>query len=213
MASILDKFKEAPAENKVRDMSKKVKVGIIGTGWIAEAHVKAYQKCPDVEIVALADLVPGKAEAFCETYNVGENVKFYPSHKELVDAGECDAVSVCTYNATHAECTIYALEKGVNVLLEKPMKMVYGKFKAITAIYGFVLAFMTFLSASLAIMNKFENMTLNFMFAGGVFFLISDLILSGTYFGEGKRRPVDVITNHTTYYAAQFLIAASLMFI
>ncbi|MBO5858241.1 MAG: Gfo/Idh/MocA family oxidoreductase [Clostridia bacterium] len=102
-------------------MSKKVKVGIIGTGWIAEAHVKAYQKCEDVEIVALADLVPGKAEAFCETYNVGENVKFYPSHKELVDAGECDAVSVCTYNATHAECTIYALEHGMSVLLEKPM--------------------------------------------------------------------------------------------
>ena len=56
MSNILDKFKEAPAENKVRDMSKKVKVGIIGTGWIAEAHVKAYQKCEDVEIVALADL-------------------------------------------------------------------------------------------------------------------------------------------------------------
>ena len=54
MSNILDKFKEAPAEEKVRDMSKKIKVGIIGTGWIAEAHVKAYQKCPDVEIVALA---------------------------------------------------------------------------------------------------------------------------------------------------------------
>ena len=118
--NILDKFKDAPSDEKVRDYSKKLKVGIIGTGWIAEAHVKAYQKCPDVEIVALADLVPGKAEAFCERYNVGD-VKFYPSHKELIDAGECDAVSVCTYNATHAECTIYALEHGVSVLLEKPM--------------------------------------------------------------------------------------------
>ena len=118
--NILDKFKDAPSDEKVRDYSKKLKVGIIGTGWIAEAHVKAYQKCPDVEIVALADLVPGKAEAFCERYNVGD-VKFYPSHKELIDEGECDAVSVCTYNATHAECTIYALEHGVSVLLEKPM--------------------------------------------------------------------------------------------
>ena len=88
MSSILDKFKEEIAEEKNYDSAKKIRVGIIGTGWIAEAHVKAYQKCPDVEIVALADLVPGKAEAFCETYNVGENVKFYPSHKELVDAGE-----------------------------------------------------------------------------------------------------------------------------
>ena len=118
--NILDKFKDAPSDEKVRDYSKKIKVGIIGTGWIAEAHVKAYQKCPDVEIVAAADLVPGKAEAFCERYGV-DNVKFYPSHKELIDAGECDAVSVCTYNATHAECTIYALEHNVSVLLEKPM--------------------------------------------------------------------------------------------
>lgn len=119
--NILDKFKDAPSDEKVRDYSKKVKVGIIGTGWIAEAHVKAYQKCPDVEIVAAADLVPGKAEAFCERYGVTGDVKFFPSHKELIDSGICDAVSVCTYNATHAECTIYALEHGVSVLLEKPM--------------------------------------------------------------------------------------------
>ena len=44
--SILDAFKEDHSEEKVRDMSKKLKVGIIGTGWIAEAHVKAYQKAP-----------------------------------------------------------------------------------------------------------------------------------------------------------------------
>ena len=119
--NILDAFKEDHSAKKEIDMSKKLRVGIIGTGWIAEAHVKAYQKCPDVEIVALADLIPGKAEAFCERYNVGENVKFFPSHKELIDSGMCDAVSVCTYNATHAECTIYALNHGVSVLLEKPM--------------------------------------------------------------------------------------------
>ncbi len=119
--SILDAFKKDQTGEKVRDLSKKVKVGIIGTGWIAEAHVKAYQKCPDVEIVALADLIPGKAEAFCERYSVGENISFFPSHKELIDSGMCDAVSVCTYNATHAECTIYALNHGVSVLLEKPM--------------------------------------------------------------------------------------------
>ena len=109
---------------------------------------------------------------------------------------------------------ILALALGVGVvILEKPMKMVYGKFKAITGVYGFVLAFMTFLSGSLAIMNGFKMMTLNFMFIGGVFFLISDLILSGTYFGEGKRRPVDIVTNHTAYYIAQFVIASSILFV
>lgn len=99
------------------------------------------------------------------------------------------------------------------IVLEKPMKMVYGKFKAITGVYGFVLSFMTFLSGSLALMNDFKVMTLNFMFAGGVFFLLSDLILSGTYFGEGKRRPVDIITNHVSYYAAQFVIASAILFV
>ena len=99
------------------------------------------------------------------------------------------------------------------VILEKPMKMVYGKFKAITGVYGFVLGFMTFLSGSLALMHNFREMTLNFMFVGGVLFLLSDLILSGTYFGEGKRRPVDIVTNHVAYYAAQFVIASAVLFI
>ena len=62
-------------------------------------------------------------------------------------------------------------------------------------------------------MNNFSEMTLNFMFVGGVLFLLSDLILSGTYFGEGKRRPVDIVTNHVAYYAAQFVIASAVMFI
>ncbi|MBQ2965359.1 MAG: Gfo/Idh/MocA family oxidoreductase [Clostridia bacterium] len=122
MASILDKFKEEIAEEKNYDSAKKIRVGIIGTGWIAEAHLKAYQQCPDVEIVGMADLVPGKAEAFCDQFGVDKaGINFYPSHKELIDNEPLDCVSVCTYNATHAECTIYALEHGVNVLLEKPM--------------------------------------------------------------------------------------------
>lgn len=99
------------------------------------------------------------------------------------------------------------------ILLEKPLQLRYGKFKPISFVYGFILIFMTLLSGSLAFMNSFGNMTLNFMFAGGVFFLISDLILSGTYFGEGKNRPFDIITNHASYYIAQYLIASSLMFI
>lgn len=118
--NILDRFKDGSQEEKVIDTAKKVKVGIIGTGWIAEAHVENYLKCPDVEIVAAADLVPGKAEKFCKANGI-EGVRLYPDHKSMIDAEELDAVSVCTYNRTHAECTIYALEHGINVLLEKPM--------------------------------------------------------------------------------------------
>ncbi len=120
--AILDKFKEEAVETKTYDTDKKIKVGIIGTGWIAEAHLKAYQQCPDVQFVGMADLIPGKAEAFCDQFGVDKTgINFYNSHKELIDNEELDCVSVCTYNATHAECTIYALEHGVNVLLEKPM--------------------------------------------------------------------------------------------
>jgi len=99
---------------------KKLKVGIIGTGWIAEAHAIGFKEMPDVDIVAVADLIPGKAEKFCKEWGV-DNVRFYPCHKSMLDTEDLDAVTVCTYNSTHAECTIYALEKGVHVLLEKPM--------------------------------------------------------------------------------------------
>ena len=45
-----------------------------------------------------------------ESYGV-KGLRFYPSHKEMLDNEELDAVSVCTYNRTHAECTIYALRR------------------------------------------------------------------------------------------------------
>jgi len=117
----LDAFKETQESVSV-DASRKLRIGIIGTGWIAGSHMNAYKHQPDVEIVAGADLVPGKAEAFFKAWGL-EGVKCYPSHKEMLDDESLalDAVSVCTYNRQHAEPTIYALKKGVNVLLEKPM--------------------------------------------------------------------------------------------
>ena len=109
-------------ESATVDTSKKMRVGIIGCGWIADAHIKSYLAQPDVEIVAGSDLVPGKAKAFFEKHGV-EGVKTdYASHKEMLDDESLalDAVSICTYNRQHAEPAIYALKKGVNVLLEKP---------------------------------------------------------------------------------------------
>ena len=118
--NILDQFKSDQTKKEI-DSSKKLKVGIIGTGWIADAHINNYLQMPDVEIVAGADLVEGKAEEFFKKWNV-EGVRCYRRHKELLDAEkDLDAVSICTYNATHAECAIAALEHGINVLLEKPM--------------------------------------------------------------------------------------------
>ena len=104
------------------DSSRKMRVAIIGCGWIADAHIKSYLAQPDVEIVAGADLVPGKAAAFFKKHGVEVVKTDYASHKEMLDdeSLKLDAVSICTYNRQHAEPAIYALKKGVNVLLEKP---------------------------------------------------------------------------------------------
>ena len=110
----------AVAEEKTVDAAKKVRIGIIGTGGISTSHIKAYLRQPDVEIVAGCDLIPGKAEAKFAECEVPEGAKFFTDYKEMLDTVELDAVSVCTYNRTHAECAIAALDKGLDVLLEKP---------------------------------------------------------------------------------------------
>lgn len=96
---------------------------------------------------------------------------------------------------------------------EKAMQLHYGDYKIISTLYGALLFFMTAFAIFTAVFNGVKaNMHLLVMGVGGVFFVISDLILSGTYFGEGKNRPVDIVTNHVTYYMAQFIIALSLAF-
>ena len=117
--NILDRFKSVIEEVRGADNGKKVKVGIIGTGWIAEAHAVGYKQMEDVEIVAAADLVPGKAEKFCKDNGL-EGVRCYESGHAMLEAEELDAVSICTYNCQHAPCAIDALEHGVHVMLEKP---------------------------------------------------------------------------------------------
>ena len=117
----LDAFKDVQTETTI-DTSKKFRIGFIGCGWIAGAHLKALKNQPDVEIVAGCDLIPGKAAKFFEDGEV-EGVKTdYASHKEMIDdkSLNLDAVTICTYNCQHAAPAIYALENGLNVLLEKP---------------------------------------------------------------------------------------------
>ena len=67
--AVLSQFTQAEEEKKV-DTSRKLKVGIIGTGWIAEAHIQSYKNMPDVDVVAAADLIPGKAAAFFKKHGI-----------------------------------------------------------------------------------------------------------------------------------------------
>ena len=104
------------------DASKKIRVGIIGCGWIAGSHAKALLNQPDAEIVACADIIEGKAQAFAEKYGIEGAKTHYKNDKELIDdkSLNLDAVCICTYNRQHAEPAIYALKNGVHVMLEKP---------------------------------------------------------------------------------------------
>ncbi len=100
-----------------------------------------------------------------------------------------------------------------NGFLGPVMKLDFGRFKGIVMFYGGILFAMTLLAGSLALGQNFRSGTLNWMFAGGILFAVSDLILSRTYFGQGYERPVDIITNYIFYYGAQFAIAAALLFV
>ena len=118
----LNSFTDQSADSAI-DTSRIMRVGIIGCGWIADSHVKALKNQPDAQIVACADIVPGRVQEFCKRNGIDDlGIKEYPSHKEMLDdeSLKLDAVHICTYNRQHAGPAIYALKKGVNVLLEKP---------------------------------------------------------------------------------------------
>ena len=131
MAIDMNDFSSNQTETTVAvNSDKKIRVGIIGTGGIAGSHITAYMRQPDVEVVAGADIIPGKAQKFLEKYGV-TNGKAFVDYKEMIDTMNLDVVSVCTYNRTHAECTVYALEHGLPVLLEKPMTVTLDEAVAI----------------------------------------------------------------------------------
>jgi len=101
----------------------------------------------------------------------------------------------------------------VTILMEKPLKLKYGRYKIISFCYAICLFGTCVFSLSLAILNGFSIISLNMFFIGSVLFVLSDLVLSGTFFGEGKERPIDFILNYITYYGAQFTIAMLLLFL
>jgi len=95
-----------------------IKVGVIGTGGISNAHMGGYQKVAGVEVIACADIEPGRAAEWAKRYNVPHAFEDY---KKLLAMDEIDMVSVCTYNRAHMKPTVDALKAGKHVLVEKPM--------------------------------------------------------------------------------------------
>ncbi|MBQ4574464.1 MAG: Gfo/Idh/MocA family oxidoreductase [Clostridia bacterium] len=113
-------------------MTKKLRIGIIGCGGIAHAHARAYAAFDDVEVVAGADIISGKARAFLDEFGWND-ADAYDTCEELCAREDIDAVSVCTYNMQHEVCTVAALKAGKHVLLEKPLCVTMEEAKRIVA--------------------------------------------------------------------------------
>jgi myo-inositol 2-dehydrogenase/D-chiro-inositol 1-dehydrogenase len=95
----------------------KVKIGIVGTGYIGNVHGRIYSRDERVEIAALFDIVPERAKRTAKT--IGGKV--CASRDELLES--CDAVLVCSPNKTHKEIALAAIAEGKHVFCEKPFSI------------------------------------------------------------------------------------------
>lgn len=95
-----------------------VKVGIIGGGSISEFHIAPYVAHEEVEFVAICEQNEQRLQQLGEKYGTQF---LYQDYKELLKNPEIDAVSICTWNNTHAQIAIEALQAGKHVLVEKPL--------------------------------------------------------------------------------------------
>lgn len=98
-----------------------------------------------------------------------------------------------------------------NLFVSKIMKQEFGEYKAIVTAYVFFLAMTMILSVIAMIQNHFSKEYI-ILAVGSVLFTLSDVILSGTYFGKNQDTKFHYFINHFAYYAAQYLIAASVLF-
>ncbi len=93
---------------------KKVRFGIVGYGNIGSRHAHHILENPNAELVAVASLQEKPDELNCT---------YYQSVEAMLDAEDMDVLNVCTPNYLHCEHTLAGLNKGVNVVCEKPMSL------------------------------------------------------------------------------------------
>lgn len=90
---------------------------IIGCGDISTVHFGAVSTLENVELVAVCDTDPGRLEAATAAYGVPG----YPDYLDMLEQARPDVVHVCTPHHLHASVAADCLERGVNVIVEKPL--------------------------------------------------------------------------------------------
>jgi len=94
---------------------KKLRIGVVGTGYLGKFHAEKYTRMDDVDLVGIADINKSQAEKIAKQYSV----KAYTSHKDILD--KVDAVSIVVPTPAHYKVSKDFLEHDVDVLIEKPM--------------------------------------------------------------------------------------------
>ncbi|MBA4543681.1 MULTISPECIES: Gfo/Idh/MocA family protein [Thermoactinomyces] len=101
-------------------MSAQLKIGLIGAGGIAQAHLRAIEKEPRVKAVAIADVAEEFARTTAAKFAIDQ---VYTDYEKMLEQESLDAVIVCVPNFLHAPVAQAALEAGSHVLCEKPMAL------------------------------------------------------------------------------------------
>jgi predicted dehydrogenase len=99
-------------------MTKKLKVGLIGTGLISRLHAPGWQASTHAELVAASDIDTDKLQIWGKTHGV---TRLAIDPATLLNDPEIDIIDICTPNRQHTSLVIAALEAGKHVICEKPL--------------------------------------------------------------------------------------------
>lgn len=96
----------------------KVRVGLVGSGFITAIHADALKRCAAVELAAVASPSPGKAEKFARQHGIRQA---FTDYRKVLEMDEIDLVVLGIPNDRHCELTVNAAAAGKHIVLEKPM--------------------------------------------------------------------------------------------
>jgi predicted dehydrogenase len=99
---------------------KKVRVGVVGAGFIGHVHVEALRRLGFVDVVAISENGQTKADAAAAELHIA---KAYGNSEDLLEDKEIDAVHIATVNNLHYPLARKAMEHDKHVLCEKPLAM------------------------------------------------------------------------------------------
>ena len=101
-----------------------MKYALIGCGRIATNHIKAAVN-NKLEIVAVCDVLPEKMESLLAKHGLQNDgsIKRYTDYKQMLEENDIELAGIATESGLHGEIALYCIDKGVNVIIEKPMAM------------------------------------------------------------------------------------------